>query len=132
MGVVLEELGLERFGGLSWGLAEWAHIVVGWFAVPWTLGYLVHHLARRWGSFGEFYRILGLLLALSLCLALVSGLLLDLVPGAEGWSGVLAVHYFLTFPILALLLLHPSRIARRKLARWARGVPTPDKDAETS
>lgn len=110
----------ERFGGLSWGLSEWAHVMVGWVAVPWTTGYLVHHLVKKWGSFSDAFRLMGLLLALSLVLTLLSGLFLDSVPGAADWPGLLDLHYFLTFPILVLLVLHPSRILRGRLSGWMR------------
>ena len=99
-----------RFGALSWGLTEWAHVVVGWLAVPWTLGYLIHHMVKRWGSFKDVFRLLGLTLAGSLLVALISGVLLGEVPGAEGWPGLRSLHYAATFPILALLVLHPSRV----------------------
>ncbi len=117
--------GMDRFGGLAWGLSEWGHVVVGWVALPLFLGYLLHHVAKRWGSLGSFFRLLGLALAATLGLALLSGVLLDQVPAAGSWSGVRTLHYVATFPILALLVLHPARIALAKTALWMRSLRQP-------
>jgi hypothetical protein len=112
----------ERFDGLAWGLSEWGHVVVGWIAVPLCLGYLLHHVSTRWGSFRSIFRLLGVGLASALCVALLSGAFLDLVPGAMSWPGLRNIHYIATFPILLLLLLHPARIALRHTSHWIQSI----------
>ncbi|MEE2828778.1 MAG: hypothetical protein VX498_06300 [Myxococcota bacterium] len=129
-GLVLHEL--EPFEGLNWGLTEWLHVVVGWVAVPWTFGYLVHHMVKRWGSFGDLFRVLGLVLAVALLLALLTGLLLDLPSARAAESWALPLHYLLTWPIVVLFFLHPSRIALRRAQAWLRGLRRPLADREGS
>ena len=122
----------EPFGGLAWGLSEWGHVLAGWIAVPLFLGYLLHHVFTRWGSFQAVFRLLGVGLALALCAALLSGAFLDLVPGAMSWPGLRETHYIVTFPILLLLLLHPARVALKRTGRWTqslRRAQRPGRDA---
>ena len=80
------------------------------------LAYLGHHLAVNWGPLRRPQRSLGLGLLATCALLLVSGGLLSL--GREGGFPALLVevHYFGTFVLAGLLLLHGLGPSIRRLS----------------
>jgi hypothetical protein len=110
-----------RFQGFSWGVTEMAHIYVGWVFLALFVGFLVHHLTRRWGSLRSLQRGLGLVLVAVTLGELVSGAALAAgrVGGYPGW--VLTLHYLAMPAMLGFLVLH----GLRPLLRWLRAKATP-------
>jgi hypothetical protein len=123
-GVALHRM--ERFGGLSWGLTEISHVWVGWASLVLWTGYLVHHLAVRWGSWSSPQRWLGLVLAVTSLVLLVTGAMLGmgLTGGPPAWAR--PVHWWATWGFVAALLAH-SFVAWRRWPRrlWRRMIDGP-------
>lgn len=117
-----------RWQDLAWGLTEMIHVFLGWPALALWLGYNVHHLARHWGSFREWSRILGLIVTTSAGIAFATGVWL--VIRSEGGPPpiVRQLHFWCTFPILPVLLIHTWKPMIRWLKAQARGEP-PGPDA---
>jgi len=98
-----------RFQDIAWGLTEIVHITLGWFALAVWTGYQCHHLALKWGSFTEIWRIFGVLLGSVTLVAFTTGALLVLGEGQPaGW--LLPSHFLSTFLLLAMLVIHPARV----------------------
>lgn len=97
-----------RFESIAWGLTEMVHVWVGWAALLATAGYLAHHLARTWGPWTTLQRILGLLLAADLAVAMLTGVLVVWPPegGPPAWA--VPLHFVSTFGILGLFLWHSA------------------------
>ncbi len=123
-GFALHEM--ERFSGLQWGLTEIAHVWLGWAALGLWTGYLVHHLAVRWGSLRSPQRLLGAGASLASGVLLVTGVMLavGMQGGPPGWT--VPVHYWATWALLALVLAH-TRVAWGSWPRrlWRRLVDGP-------
>ncbi len=109
----------EPWSGLGWGGVEMLHVLLGLVASVGLLGYLVHHLVRHWGDFTEFQRVLGLVLAVDLLLVTLTGLWLELMMSGPPPEWVIPVHFWTTFPILPLIVLHTAQYVRRWMASRA-------------
>ena len=111
-----------RFQSLSWGLTEIVHVWIGWAALVFVAGYLVHHLARTWGPLSTLQRILGLALTVDIVLALLTGVLVVEAPvgGPPKWA--VPVHFVSTFVLLGLFVWHSAAGWTRWLKRTGRAV----------
>ncbi|MCO4773147.1 MAG: hypothetical protein KDA24_24140 [Deltaproteobacteria bacterium] len=113
-----------RFQNLTWGMTEMLHVQFGWAGLVLFLAYQTHHLVTKWGSFTDRHRIEGLVLAV--CTVAVFGtgvwLVLPISGGPPGW--VRPVHWFGTFGMVGLTLLHTVGGLRRWLAKQ-RGIVFP-------
>lgn len=94
-----------RFSGLAWGLTEMAHVWLGWIAAVLLVGYLVHHLHRRWGDWRRPQRILGLVVVVTVLALTGSGWLLS-VPLATRPGWLLPLHFVATFVLIGLVVTH--------------------------
>lgn len=119
---------LPRFGGLAWGLTELGHVWVGWASLVVWIGYLVHHVTVRWGSWASPQRLLGLAVSLFSLALLGTGVMLasGMDGGPPAWA--LPVHFVTTWALLGLVVAHTfvawRRWPRRAWRRLAEG-PVP-------
>ena len=114
-----------RWQDLAWGLTEMVHVFLGWPALALWLGYNVHHLRRKWGDFRAPARILGLILTTSAGVAFITGVWL--VQRSEGGppAFVRTLHFWTTFPIFPVMLLHTWK----PMGRWLRAQLRPEAPA---
>lgn len=112
-----------RFRDLGWGLAEMAHVAVGWVALPVMIGYQVHHLRAKWTDLSEFWQWNGLILTIITVVAFGSGVMLELRISGGLPGFVTTVHFVSTFIVFGVLILHTVRVWRAWLrARFRRLV----------
>ncbi len=95
-----------RFGGLSWGLTELAHVWVGWVSLAVVVGYLAPHFATCRDLPAPAHRLLGLATAAAAVIVLGTGVVLGVgvVGGPPGW--IRPLHFWGTWALLALMLAH--------------------------
>ncbi|MCP4871538.1 MAG: hypothetical protein GY898_22745 [Proteobacteria bacterium] len=123
-GVALHRM--ERFGGLEWGLTEISHVWVGWASmIAWT-GYLLHHVAVRWGSWASPQRLLGLAVSTASVLLLVTGAMLGLGMNGGPPAWAVPVHWWATWALIGLVVAHTFVAWKRWPKRaWRRIVEGP-------
>ncbi len=110
-----------RWQDLGWGLTEMVHVFLGWPALALWVLYNVHHLSRHWGDFRALKRMLGLTLTTSAGLAFLTGVWL--VQRSEGGppAFVRTVHFWTTFPIFPVMLVHTWK----PMIRWFKAQVRP-------
>jgi hypothetical protein len=111
-----------RFGGLSWGLTELAHVWLGWACLIAVVGYLVPHLVRHRDLHAPPQRLLGWLMAVAAVVVLGTGAVLGIgvVGGPPGW--LRSLHFHGTWALLGLTLVHvPISWIHERARRTAQG-----------
>ena len=95
-----------RFGGLSWGLTELAHVWLGWACLVGVAGYLAPHLVQHRDLQARIQRPLGWATAAAAVVVLGTGavLAIGVATGPPGW--IRALHFHGTWALLGLTLAH--------------------------
>jgi hypothetical protein len=116
-----------RWQGLAWGLTEMVHVFLGWPALALWAGYNVHHLTRHWGNFAATSRILGLIVTTSAGIAFLTGVWLVIRTEGGPPGFVRPLHYWTTFPIFPVLLIHTWK----PMGRWLKAQLRPSESRAT-
>ncbi len=120
-----------RWQDLGWGMTEMVHVFLGWPALALWAGYNVHHLTRHWGNFRAMSRILGLIVTTSAGIAFLTGVWLVIRSEGGPPAYVRTLHFWTTFPIFPVLLVHTWKPMGRWFKAQVRSEP-PAPDAPSS